>query len=170
MSAWTKFATDFFHKKQKQNSEYTYSDALKEASPLYKQMKKGGLKRKQNGGREDGKKKMVNGVEVDCEEDDIDPSCVKEPVEEAKTVEEAPVDVPPVEGAPVDVPPVVEPVKTPVDGEEKSDKKEEIVSSMGGKSSKKRSSKKSNRKSQKKGGNKKSQKKAKKGGNRSQKK
>jgi superoxide dismutase len=51
MSAWTKFATQFFHNKQKQNSEYKFSQALKEASKVYKKTKGGS--RKQQGGNPD---------------------------------------------------------------------------------------------------------------------
>jgi hypothetical protein len=74
MSAWTKFATQFFHNKQKQNPDYKFSQALKEASKVYKK-NKGGSSKKQRGGRPDGKKKTVNGVEVDCDEDDEDEQC-----------------------------------------------------------------------------------------------
>jgi hypothetical protein len=44
MSAWTKFATQFFHNKQKQNAGYKFSQALKEASKVYKQTKGGSSK------------------------------------------------------------------------------------------------------------------------------
>jgi len=49
MSAWTKFATQFFHNKQKQNPDYKFSQALKEASKVYKK-NKGGSSKKQEGG------------------------------------------------------------------------------------------------------------------------
>jgi hypothetical protein len=44
MSAWTKFATNFFHQKQKQNAGYKFSQALKEASKVYKKTKGGSSK------------------------------------------------------------------------------------------------------------------------------
>jgi hypothetical protein len=65
MSAWTKFATNVFHQKQKQNSEYKFSQALKEASKLYKKTK-GGSSKKQEGGEElqvTGVEPQVTGVE-----------------------------------------------------------------------------------------------------------
>jgi hypothetical protein len=49
MSAWTNFATQFFHNKQKQNPEYKFSQALKDASKVYKKTK-GGSSKKQRGG------------------------------------------------------------------------------------------------------------------------
>ena len=55
MSAWTKFATKFFHQKQKQNPDYKFSQALKQASPLFKKMKKGGSSKKQRGGNDNVK-------------------------------------------------------------------------------------------------------------------
>jgi hypothetical protein len=50
MSAWTKFATQFFHNKQKNDPDYKFSQALKQASPLFKKMKKGGSRKQQGGG------------------------------------------------------------------------------------------------------------------------
>jgi hypothetical protein len=83
MSAWTKFATQFFHNKQKQNPDYKFSQALKEASKVYKKTK-GGSSKKQRGGRPDGKKKTVDGVEVDCEENDEDEQCQETPAPAAE--------------------------------------------------------------------------------------
>lgn len=64
MSAWTKFATKFFHEKQKQNPEYKFSQALKAASPLYKKMNKGGSSKKQRGGEEPVKMYKIDGSEI----------------------------------------------------------------------------------------------------------
>ena len=60
MSAWTKFATNFFHQKQKQNPDFKFSQALKQASPLFKKMKKGGSSKKQRGG--EGEKYKISDV------------------------------------------------------------------------------------------------------------
>ena len=77
MSAWTKFATKFFHQKQKQNPDYKFSQALKQASPLFKKMKKGGSSKKQRGG--DVKMKTdKDGKLVECEENDDDVQCKEE--------------------------------------------------------------------------------------------
>jgi hypothetical protein len=67
MSAWTKFATNFFHQKQKQNSDYKFSQALKEASKVYKKTK-GGSSKKQRGGQEEAVKmyKIDNDNIVEC--------------------------------------------------------------------------------------------------------
>lgn len=40
MSGWTDFATTFYRNKKKSNPNYLYSDALKEAGPLYKKSNK----------------------------------------------------------------------------------------------------------------------------------
>ena len=64
MSAWTKFATQFFHNKQKQNPDYKFSQALKEASKLYKKTKGGS--RKQQGGGLEKKYKIENNAKVEC--------------------------------------------------------------------------------------------------------
>jgi len=82
MSAWTKFATQFFHQKQKQNPDYKFSQALKQASPLFKKMKKGGS-RKQQGGGQDKKYEIKDGKKVECVEYSIDngtinPNCKDE--------------------------------------------------------------------------------------------
>jgi hypothetical protein len=65
MSAWTKFATQFFHQKQKQNSDYKFSQALKEASKVYKKTKGGS--RKQQGGEI-----KIRDDKSECKEDDPD--------------------------------------------------------------------------------------------------
>ena len=36
MSAWTKFATEYFREQKKKNPAYKFSDALKAAAKLYK--------------------------------------------------------------------------------------------------------------------------------------
>jgi hypothetical protein len=68
MSAWTKFATQFFHNKQKQNPDYKFSQALKEASKVYKKTKGGSSKN--CGGAEGEEVKMYkiqnNDNIVDC--------------------------------------------------------------------------------------------------------
>ena len=69
MSAWTKFATQFFHNKQKNDPDYKFSQALKQASPLFKKMKKGGSSKKQRGGVEK-KYKIENNAKVECLETD----------------------------------------------------------------------------------------------------
>ena len=68
MSAWTKFATQFFHNKQKNDPDYKFSQALKQASPLFKKMKKGGSSKKQRGGvgEEVKKYKIENNAKVEC--------------------------------------------------------------------------------------------------------
>ncbi len=74
MSAWTKFATQFFHNKQKNDPDYKFSQALKQASPLFKKMKKGGSSKKQRG----GKKIRDDGSE--CKEGELDyDKCKDEP-------------------------------------------------------------------------------------------
>ena len=67
MSAWTKFATDFFREQKKKNPSYTYGQALEAASPLYKKMKKGGSSKKQRGGDEP----QVTGDELQVTGDEL---------------------------------------------------------------------------------------------------
>jgi hypothetical protein len=72
MSAWTKFATQFFHQKQKQNPDFKFSQALKQASPLFKKMKKGGSSKKQRGGEGEKYKISNDGNKVECLKTDPD--------------------------------------------------------------------------------------------------
>lgn len=46
MSAWTDYATKYFHEQQKKNPAYLFKDALKVAGPLYQAAKKKALKSK----------------------------------------------------------------------------------------------------------------------------
>jgi len=71
MSAWTKFATQFFHNKQKNDPDYKFSQALKQASPLFKKMKKGGSRKQQGGGVGEERKYTVDvkdGIETIVED------------------------------------------------------------------------------------------------------
>ena len=163
MSAWTKFATNFFHEKQKQNPDFKFSQALKQASPLFKKMKKGGSSKM---------KTDKDGKLVQCEVGDVDPACLPDAsvVEEGEKEEQA---------APGEVAQVPVPVPVPVQGEEvkegegekeitevKEEGKEEediLGGKKGGRKSQKKA-KKAGKKSQKK------QKKAKKAGSKKSKK
>ena len=166
MSAWTKFATQFFHNKQKQNPDYKFSQALKEASKVYKKTK-GGSSKKQRGGI---KYEINDGKKVECVDTFIDngipnPNC-KDENEIDKELEGKSVVVPPIEGVPpVPVPPVegvplvkaegeegeeVAPVEgVPLVKEEEEEEKEELGGKKGGRKSQKKA-KKAGKKSQKK--------------------
>ena len=55
-SAWTKFVTKYYHDKKKENPEYKFSQALKDAAKVYK--KKGGDREEDDeSDMEGGKKK-----------------------------------------------------------------------------------------------------------------
>jgi hypothetical protein len=84
MSAWTKFATNFFHQKQKQNPDFKFSQALKQASPLFKKMKKGGSSKKQRGG--DKIRANPDGTTTKCIEtdDDYNTTCIEEQQDEVQ--------------------------------------------------------------------------------------
>jgi len=58
-SAWTKFATDFYHKKKAEDSTYKFKNALKDAAKEYK----GGsqLLEEQKGGTEDKPQGLLQG-------------------------------------------------------------------------------------------------------------
>lgn len=152
MSAWTKFATNFFHEKQKKNPDYKFSQALKEASKVYKKTKGGSSKKR--GGAIDPTKPKLDGT-LCTEADEGNPECLIEEEKQDENLEQ--------------VQPVVQPVVEPVVQQENEDeiysalKTDESASSTGGRKSQKKS-KKAGKKSQKK------QKKAKKAGSKKSKK
>ena len=85
MSAWTKFATDFFREQKKKNPSYTYGQALEAASPLYKKMKKGGSSKKR-GGAIDPTKPKLDG-RLCTEADEGNPECLIEEEKQDENLE-----------------------------------------------------------------------------------
>uniref|UniRef100_A0A6C0ET64 Uncharacterized protein n=1 Tax=viral metagenome TaxID=1070528 RepID=A0A6C0ET64_9ZZZZ len=87
MSAWTKFATQFFHNKQKNDPDYKFSQALKAASKVYKKTKGGSSKN--CGGAVDPNKTNKYGKPCTDPDDANDPSCQETPDPEAAKLEAA---------------------------------------------------------------------------------